>query len=67
MQDQLISQYVNLYRQLWLSNSGLWTDDLKRMSEKELKKEIKEMKQAIKEHNAYYPAYENWRKEGLKQ
>jgi|ETN01SMinimDraft_4_1059930.scaffolds.fasta_scaffold90679_2 hypothetical protein len=47
--NDLISHYVNLYRQLWLSNEGLWTDQLKQMSKKELKWGIKDMKRAIKE------------------
>ena len=51
----LIQQYVNLYRILWNGNSGLWTEDLERMSKRELRKEIREMKQAIKEDNSYYP------------
>ena len=51
----LIQQYVNLYRILWNGNTGLWTGYLERMSERELKKEIREMKQAIREKNSYYP------------
>lgn len=39
----LIEHYVNLYRQLRGSNSGLWTEELNHIDEKELKKEIKEM------------------------
>jgi len=56
--QDLVGQYVNLYRQLWLSN--IWSEDLERMSEKELKKEIREMKKAIKEKNGYYPAFEQY-------
>ena len=53
--ENLTDEYVNLYRQLWLSNNGLWTEDLMRMSKSEIKKEIKEMQKAIKEKNSYYP------------
>ena len=53
--DKLIQRYVNLYRMLWNGNSGLWTGDLERMSEKELTKEIKQMQQAIKEKDSYFP------------
>ena len=53
--EKLVVQYVNLYRILWNGNSGLWTEDLERMSAKELKKEIKAMQQAIKENNSYFP------------
>lgn len=42
--ENLTDEYVNLYRQLWLSNNGLWTGDLMRMSKKEMKKEIIAMK-----------------------
>ena len=51
----LIQQYVNLYRILWNSNNGLWTGDLERMSEKEIKKEISGMKKAIREKDSYFP------------
>tara|TARA_R100000789_G_scaffold8701_1_gene12776 strand:+ start:96 stop:299 length:204 start_codon:yes stop_codon:yes gene_type:complete len=61
--NDLISHYVNLYRQLWLSNEGLWTDQLKQMSEKELKWGIKDMKRAIKEKDGYYPAFEGYYRE----
>jgi len=60
MKNDLISHYVNLYRQLWLSNEGLCTDQLKQMSEKELKRGIKDMKRAIKEKDGYYPAFEGY-------
>ena len=55
MKDKLIQHYVNLYRILWNGNSGLWTGDLERMSELELKKEIKQMKKAIREKDSYFP------------
>lgn len=58
MQD-LIQHYVNLYRILWNGNQGLWTEDLKRMTEKELRKEIRGMRLAIKEKNSYYPGFES--------
>jgi len=58
--EKLIDHYVNLYRQLWGSNSGLCTETLKQMGEKELKKEIKEMKQHIKDKNPYFPAFETF-------
>ena len=51
--NKLIQPYVNLYRILWNGNAGLWTEDLERMSETELRKGIKEMKQEIKDKN--YP------------
>lgn len=57
MKENLIEEYVNLYRVIWLGNTGLWTEDLERMKESELKKEIREMKQIIKEKNTYYPAF----------
>jgi hypothetical protein len=53
--SNLIDNYVNLYRQLWLSNDGLWTEDLRRMSESDLKKEISNMKYELKRKNTYYP------------
>jgi len=59
----LIQQYVNLYRILWNGNQGLWTGDLERMSEREIKTEIKGMKKAIKEKNPYYPGFENYHRE----
>ena len=45
--NKLVQPYVNLYRILWNGNAGLWTEDLERMSEAELRKGIKEMKQEI--------------------
>ena len=53
--EKLIEHYVNLYRILWNSNSGLWTETLERMKESELKKEISQMQKAIKDKNSYYP------------
>ena len=55
MKKEIIQHYVNLYRILWNGNSGLWTGDLERMTEEELRKEIKGMKLAIKNKDAYYP------------
>jgi len=57
--QKLIDEYVNLYRILWLSNSGLWTEDLKNMTEAELKKEIAGMKKAVEEKNSFYPGLNN--------
>jgi hypothetical protein len=42
---------------LYKSNSGLWTDDLNKMTEKELKKEIQEMQEHIKNKNSFFPAF----------
>ena len=53
--EKLIDEYVNLYRLLWGNNAGLWTEDLKNMSAKELKKDIKDMEMAIKDKNSYFP------------
>jgi hypothetical protein len=55
--ENLIAHYVNLYRLLYKSNSGLWTDDLNKMTEKELKKEIQEMQEHIKNKNSFFPAF----------
>lgn len=55
MKEKLIQHYVNLYRILWNGNFGLWTGDLERMTEQELKKEIAGMKRAIRNKDSYYP------------
>jgi hypothetical protein len=52
IKNDLVSHYVNLYRILWNGNTGLWTENLERMSEKELRKEIKEMKKAAVRGNS---------------
>lgn len=59
MKSNLIQHYVNLYRILWNGNTGLWTGDLERMSERELRKEISGMKKAIREKDSWFPGLSN--------
>ncbi|MEB3215564.1 MAG: hypothetical protein VKN72_04775 [Nostocales cyanobacterium 94392] len=40
MKSKLIQQFVNLYRQVWNTNAGLWSDKLEKMTEAELKRNI---------------------------
>lgn len=51
--DKLIVRYQKLYSKLWNNNANVL--NLNDLSEKELRVEIKEMEQAIKEQNSYYP------------
>lgn len=53
--DKLIDTYTKLYNKLWGGTNGLWSGDLERLDDKSLRKEIKEMRKAIKDKDSYYP------------
>ena len=51
MKNKLIQNYVNLYRQWMLTNDGLKTSELNKMTVKELKEKIEMLQFNLKFYN----------------
>jgi len=43
----LEQEYVNLYRRYWGTNDGLWTTEIKRMTDRQLRIDIASLKRSI--------------------
>lgn len=51
--DKILEEYKKLYRQMWGKDTYTLDEDMKRLGEKELKKEIREMKKIISDNTKY--------------
>lgn len=45
--SDLEEEYVNLYRRVWGTNEGLWTTEIKRMTDRQLRIDIASLKRQI--------------------